>query len=249
METKQMMPFDKGIFFNRLKARHMTCNDLINHPSVTITRTKLNYCQKTGTIEKEYYDQIEAALSDLNYRGCKSYTGTKYYGSFVDFGTMEYDKLNKRCKNVGTCLTNVISLEHVSPQTIHHYKKERHIPSDLLEKINNRIRLIQKEKDSKLIEEEKPVKTEPEVKVEPTETVKSNTKVLNSDYKKISSKLKTVVHCNGEANLNFSNITERYECDLETFVNSVFSLVSSEGYVIFTTYNNDKPVFSLGEPM
>ena len=71
----------------------------------------------------------------------------------------------------------------------------------------------------------------------------------NRDFAKTVQKLKTVVRCNGEANLNLNNISGRYDCDLETFVNSVFALISSEGYVIFTTYNNGKPVYSLGESM
>ena len=97
--------------------------------------------------------------------------------------------------------------------------------------------------------EEKVVEKVPEeTKVEIKAPVKVESEKVYSDFAKVVQSLKKVVRCNNEANLNLDNISGRYDCDIKTFVNSVFSLVSSENYVIYTTYSNGKPVFTLGEP-
>lgn len=244
METSQpfIVPFDKVIFATRLKAKRISCNDLINHPCIEFSKTQLLYFKKTGMIPKRYLDQIDNALDNINFKDCKRYHGRKYSGELIDFGTSEYNGILERCKKLDISFTNVLNLEHVSPQTVNKYKKERHIPSDLLEQINRRLKSMETEVVEKPVEE---------IKVETPIKKIEYTKISVDDHigKRVIQNLKNVVRCNGEANLNLDNISTRYNCDIETFVNSVFSLVSCENYVIFTTYNNGKPVFTLGEPM
>ena len=255
METSQSttVPFDKGIFATRLKNKRVSSNDLLNQPCVEFTKNQLMYYKKAGVIPKKYLDQIETALENISFKDCKSYTGRKYSGTLVDFGPSEYRDLNERCKKLKTSLTNVVCLEHISTQTIYKYKKERHIPSDLLDQINRRLRMIETENAQVEVVEEPVAETKVEAEVPVEEIHKTKVEVkpktIDSNFAKVVQNLKKVVHCNGEANLNLNNIPERYECDVETFVNSVFSLISSESYVIFTTYSNGKPVFTLSEPM
>ena len=255
METSQSttVPFDKGIFATRLKNKRVSSNDLLNQPCVEFTKNQLMYYKKAGVIPKKYLDQIETALENISFKDCKRYSGRKYVGTLVDFGPSEYRDLIERCKKMNTSLTNVICLEHISSQTIYKYKKERHIPSDLLDQINRRLRMMETENAQVEVVEEPVVETKVEAEVPVEEVRKTKVEVkpktADSNFGKVVQNLKKVVHCNGEANLNLNNISERYECDVETFVNSVFSLVSSESYVIFTTYSNGKPVFTLSEPM
>lgn len=241
-----MVPFDKQIFASRLKFRKISRNDLLNHPSVTFTKNQLNYYEKMGTIPKPLYDEIEMALSDTEFRIAKNYKGHRYVGNLVDFGPSEYFEIKKQCKNLNVSLVNLCSLERISYETIRKYKKERQIPNDLLEKIHRGLAAMAKENVEEL-QNEKVVDIE-SVK-EPSQNTTPNTEVFANDCFKIADTLKLIIKCNGEANLNLCGIENRYNCDLETFVNSVFSLISNDGYVIFTTYNNGKPVFSLGEPM
>ena len=113
----------------------------------------------------------------------------------------------------------------------------------MMETENAQVEVVEEPVAETKVEAEVPVEEVRKTKVE----VKPKT--ADSNFAKVVQNLKKVVHCNGEANLNLNNIPERYECDVETFVNSVFSLISSESYVIFTTYSNGKPVFTLSEPM
>lgn len=257
METSQSttVPFDKGIFATRLKNKRVSSNDLLNQPCVEFTKNQLMYYKKAGVIPKKYLDQIETALENISFKDCKSYSGRKYVGTLVDFGPSEYRDLIEKCKKLKTSLTNVVCLEHISTQTIYKYKKERHIPSDLLDQINRRLRMMETENAQVEVVEE-PVaetKVKAEVPVEEVRETKTETVPVvkpNEDKRaRVIQNIKRVVRCNGEANLNLDDISYRYECDIETFVNSVFSLVSSENYVIFTTHNNGKPVFTLSEPM
>lgn len=265
--SHNMVPFDNGVFTTRCKMKHISCNDIINHPSISFNKTQLVYFKQKGFIPKEYNDQIEEALQDSNFTGYKDYRGTKYIGSMIEFGPSKRNELKERCKKLNTSISNIASLEHISLQTIARYKKERQIPSDLLEKLNRRLSMMEKEGNNKP-SEETVIENEPANKVDTDSTVSLNIKELeskpetkqvphisvienkmsNNSLEKVVQSLKKVVHCNGEANLNLDNISERYECDLETFVNSVFSLIS-ENYVVYTTYSNGKRIFTLGEPM
>lgn len=264
--SQNMIPFDKGVFTARCRLKHISCNDIINHPAVSFNKNQLVHYKQKGFIPKEYYDQIEEALKDSNFIGYKDYRGTKYIGNMVNFGSSERNEFKERCRKLSTSITNIASLEHISLQTISRYKKERQIPSDLLEKLNRRLTLMEKEVDNKpseelIIENEqvnkvnadsiktlsiKELENKTEMKHIPHVSVEIKTN--NDGIEKVVRSLKKVVHCNGEANLNLDNISDRYECDLETFVDAVFSLIS-ENYVVYTTYSNGKRIFTLGEPM
>lgn len=240
------IPFDRKSLTLRLKKRNANRNDLINHPSITFSCNQLSYFEGIGTIPEEYLDQINKALSDPNFKGANVEKGCKYNGHLVDFGPSEFLELKNRCKKIKISVTDLCGYDHIAYTTLTKYKKERHIPSDLLEKLNTRLSMLERINKT----EEKVVEKVPEApKAETEVTVKVESKKAYSDFAKVVQNVKNVVHCNGEANLNLNNISERYNCDIETFVNSVFSLISSEGYVVFTTYSNGKPIFTLGEPM
>ena len=242
---KDTMPFDAKVLSSRMKNKNINVNDLVNYSGVTFTKNQLQYFKANGQIPKQYYEEIEVALADPNFKGNHYSTGIKYTGELVDFGITEYDALAKRCKKLGMSVTDLLSIEHVGPDTLTRYKKERHIPSDLLEKLNRRLNMMEASMQEEPKEELKPDILNPSIV--PTVEIDLKFRKYEPDIDRISRKIKMVIHCNGEANLNLNNIYERYDCNLETFVNSVFNLVSNDGYVIFTTYNNGKPVFSLGE--
>lgn len=261
ISEQSMTPFDKCIFNSRLKTRKISCNDLINHPSVTFSKNQLSYYKRIGMIPKSYMDEIENALSDTKFFNTKCFRGTKYIGNLVDFGPSEYSRLMTKCKSLGTSMMNVLSIEHIAYDTLIKYKKERHVPSDLIEKIERRLNMMEEERKPSEIVEEPKVESDPIEEVNEEIIEEKHTPMFleaekafktykyKPDYTNIINKLKMVIHCNGEASLNLNNIPERYDCNLETFLCSVFSLVSNEGYVIYTTYNNGKPIFSLGESM
>lgn len=240
------IPFDRKLLTLRLKKRNANRNDLINHPLITFSCNQLSYFESIGTIPEEYLDQINKALSDPNFKGSSIQKGYKYTGHLVDFGPSEFFELKQRCKKLNISVTDLCGYDHIAYTTLTKYKKERHIPSDLFEKLNTRLSIMERtDKAEEKVVEEVPEETKVEIKT----PVKVESRKLESDFTKVVKNLKNVVRCNGEANLNLVNIPERYDCDIETFVNSVFSLISSEGYVVFTTYSNGKPIFTLGEPM
>ena len=239
------IPFDRKLLTLRLKKRNANRNDLINHPLIKFSCNQLSYFENIGTIPEEYLDQINKVLSDPNFKGSNVEKGCKYNGHLVDFGPSEFFELKKRCKKIKISVTELCCYDHIAYDTLTKYKKERHIPSDLLEKLNTRLSMLERINKA----EEKVVEKVPEApKAETEVTIKVESEKVYSNFAKVVQSLKKVVHCNNEANLNLDNISERYDCDIKTFVNSVFSLVSSENYVIYTTYSNGKPVFTLGEP-
>ena len=235
-ESNVIIPFDKDQFNARLKSKKINRSDLICHSSITFTSMQLRYYERQGMIPKNYYEEIEAALSDEELKGSNK-VGQKYYGSLVDFGYSEFYDLKNRCKKLNVTLTDVCTLNHLSYTTLLRYKKERHIPSDALAKINRKLDEIEIQNSYKSVQD-------PETK---TEEYMAEQSLYQKDINEVADTITMVMRCNGEANLNLSNIQERYGCDTETFVNAVFYLVSNNGCAIYTTYNNEKPSFSLGE--
>jgi len=249
-ENKNLIPIDRRQLTKRLQSKKANRNDLINQPVITFSFNQLMRFEQTGMIPKEYFDQIESVLSNPNFTGKQVVRGRKYNGTLIYFGPSDVHDLKDRCKNVNLSVTELLNYEHVASDTFRRYKNDRHIPSDLLEKLNTRLSMIEKaHKAEEKVVEKVPEETKVEIETPVKTEVKAEPKKVTYDFAKVIQSIKKVVHCNGEANLNLNNISERYDCDVETFVNSVFSLVSSENYVIFTTYSNGKPVFTLSEPM
>lgn len=248
--NKNLIPIDRKQLTKRLQSKKANRNDLINQPVITFSFNQLMRFEQTGMIPKEYSDQIESVLSNPNFKGKQVIRGQKYNGSLIYFGPSDFHDFKERCKKVNISVNELLMYEHVASTTLRKYRNDRHIPSDLFEKLNTRLSMIEKaykveEKVAEKVPEETKVEIETPGKVE----VKAELKKVTYDFTKVIQNIKKVVHCNGEANLSLNNISERYDCDVETFVNSVFSLVSGENYVIFTTYSNGKPVFTLSEPM
>lgn len=246
-----LIPFDRKQLTKRLESKKANRNDLINQPLITFSSNNLKYYENIGFIPKEYFEQIDKVLSDPDFKGRNIAKSTRYSGNLLYFGPSDFHDLKERCKNAKISITQLLDYEHVAFSTLSKYRKDRHIPSDLLEKLNTRLSMIERNNNAEpeVIVEEVPEETTVENPTVVKKEVKPEPKKFDSDLRKVIQSIKKVVHCNGEANLHLDNISERYDCDIETFVNSVFSLVSCENYVIFTTYNNGKPVFTLSEPM
>lgn len=238
---EEIVPFDGKLLTLRLKNKKANRNDLICQPEITFTRNQLSYFEKLGTIPKEYLDQINSVLAAPSFKGKNFLKGQRYSDCLVDFGVSEFATLKQACKASNISISDLCSLDHISYKTISRYKKEKLIPKDLLEKMNRRLRMIKQVNDTKNDDTKVEIAIPEDQKIE----IKTNIRSLSTVVKDI----KNVVRCNGEANLNLHDIPKRYGCDVETFVQSVFSLISSEGYVVFTTYSNGKPIFTLSEPM